>query len=552
MPQNSPIRRIAVTAAVWIFLIGAVFVLVQFNRAREAQYQKALASPDESVRDSMVRSLASQDILVETLTNSENPDEDSSSKQNVLSVKIRKDAVDSLNRLAASGQLTIATAMNNLFLLAKDSDGKVKDAAKAGLADIGKQSDANLTTLVAKLKSGDPDLRGAARDVLGLVGGLKTAQMVDPLVQDSVAQNDAEDSLAKIGAAAIPIMGTHLADKKADIRKKFADMLGGIGTPETINYLKPIAVSDTDASIRRVALVSLTKIVISSFDAYTKATADADAAKRAGKPAAAWSGPSESDMALVRGIEPILVQAVTDQTQENTVRAQAALTLGRIASPTAVTTLVAALSDYDPQVSHAAMQGVQATGAQAVAPLIAVLGSGSDEARRNAAEALGGIGTPQALDELKKILADHTTPQPLRRVATSALGRSGDVAVVPQLIQALGDSDGGVVNAAEDALIDARLSDAAIPQLIAAFAMPTPIPFNASQVLNNLGNKPVPALKEALAKPDVQTQLWAAVTLGQANTLDPDTTAALKALQSSPNPQVRYAASQAVAGVGGA
>ena len=550
MTDTAPFKKRFMTIAVWAVLILIVVITVNENRSRQKHYQQVLSSSDVPARDATVLELAQKDRLVEVLTNTENPNEDAKSAGNVTSIKLRKDAVDSVARLSASGKLPVDVTMHNLFLLSKDADTTVKDAAKAGLADMARKDPATMQILVGQLKNGDPDIRGSARDVLGTIGGVSTAALIDPLVHDAIAGGDAQDTLGKIGAPAIPLISGHLNDPKADIRKKFAEMLGTIGVPAATSPLITVAASDADPAVRRSALVALTKVVIGAYDAITKAKAGAREAQRLGKPVTA-SGPTPADMVLVRSIEPILIKTLMDPDQDSSVRAQAAITIGRTASLAAVSTLVASIGDYDALVAHGAMQGVQSTGAPAVAPLIAVLATGSDTARRNAVEALGGIGTPEAIRAVTAILDNPASAQPIRRVAIQALGRSGNTSVISKLIDALGDKDGDVASAAQDALVSSELASTAIPQLIAAFTRPSPIPFNASQVLTNMENLSIPALKAALVSPEPQIQMWAAVSLGQSNTHDPEVAAALRPLQQSTNEQVRYAASEALAHVAG-
>ncbi len=94
------------------------------------------------------------------------------------------------------------------------------------------------------------------------------------------------------------------------------------------------------------------------------------------------------------------------------------------------------------------------------------------------------------------------------------MGQSGNKLFLPILTRALGDTDGTVASAASDALLSPAAASNAVPSLIAAFARPDPVPFEASQTLARMGNLSVPSLKTAAASPNPRVQTWAAVTLG--------------------------------------
>ncbi|MBV9848893.1 MAG: HEAT repeat domain-containing protein, partial [Armatimonadetes bacterium] len=164
----------------------------------------------------------------------------------------------------------------------------------------------------------------------------------------------------------------------------------------------------------------------------------------------------------------------------------------------------------------------------------------------SAAEALGGIGSAPAIAALDAAFKNPATPAAVRQSAAIGLGRSGSPAVIPTLVRALGDPDGNVESAASAALLAPTLAPSAITPLIASFNQATPVPFNASQTLARMGNGAVPQLEAAAKSANPQTQTWAAVTLGQTDSKDPKIVAALTPLTKSGNPQVQFAAAQAI------
>jgi HEAT repeat protein len=102
-------------------------------------------------------------------------------------------------------------------------------------------------------------------------------------------------------------------------------------------------------------------------------------------------------------------------------------------------------------------------GVPAVPPLIQALGDGDWHVREAACRALGAIGDRQAVPPLIQALRDWY----VRAAACRALGAIGDRQAVPPLIQALGDRDRGVRAAACRAL--GAIGDRqAVPHLIQA------------------------------------------------------------------------------------
>ena len=558
------LRAIIIVAA----LILAVFSLVSYNRASQAKLEAALASPDQNIRDDAVQKLVVGGRLMDILINTQNPDEDKTSPQNVASLQIRKNAAESVSRLTTQNKVTPTEALDTEFALCKDSETAVKDIAKAGLATLAGQNDANLKAVVDRLSNGDPDIRGAAVDVLGKVGGDKAAAQVNAVLPLSAAQDSAISALQKIGAPSVPLIIAHLEDPKvqSDIafRQQMVGLLDQIASPASVGELTKLANKTDQPSVQRLAQVALADVVLAAYngvqkakdalpvaqDALAKAKDDATrtTAQKGLTDAQAAIPKAEAALPLVGGVEPTLSAVLKDLNADSEARAQAALALGSFASPTAIVSLVTALGDFDARVRDAALAGVQSAGPPAVGPLTAALkrpGTGAA-----AAQALGGIGTPVAVTALDTILADPATPVAIREGATIGLGRSGNRAVIPTLVRALGDSDGAVASAAQSGLLTPSLAHAAIPALVASFGQPTPAPFNASQTLARMGalteSDIVPALTKAITTGGVPAQTWAAVTLGQSGSKDSAVISALQRLAQSQNPQVQYAAQQSL------
>lgn len=553
------IRARLVTIAVWALIIIGIFVAVSVNRSNAAKTEAALSSENQAVRDGEVLRLVQGNRLTDALTATQNPNEDAKSDQNLESIKIRTDAADSVNRLTAAGKVPTARAMDTMFLLCKDPEAAVKDKAKDGLATLGGQNDANLNAIVGRLKDGDPDIRGAAVDVLGKIGGDKVAKVVDPLLQDPAAQDSAQSAMTKVGAPAVPYLVKHLDSPDVAFRQKMVTMLGQIASPGSVPELSKLATDKTQPSIRRVALTALAGAVLTNYNNAQKAAADAATAAKdpKAKPedvqkAKDAAQKAATDFAQTRAAEPALVDALKNPEDDSEARTQAALALGRTGGPAAISALVGSLGDFDARVKQAALAGVQSVGAPAAAPLTAALAQGAEDTRAAAAQALGGIGTPAAVASLKGVLANPATPVSVRRSAVIGLGQSGNPQVVPSLVAALGDPDGSVQSAASDAISSAEVMETtAIPALIGSFAKPTPVPINASQTLSRMGDLAVPALVVATKSPNPSVQTWAAVSLGQTESKKPEVLTALAPLKENANPGVKFAASEALTRLSG-
>lgn len=558
------LRAIVIVAA----LVLAVFGLVSYNRSSQAKLEAALASPDQNVRDGAVQRLVGSGRMMDVLINTQNPDEDKTSPQNVNSLQIRKNAADSVNRLTTQNKITPTQALDSEFALCKDSETAVKDIAKAGLATLAGQSDANLKAVVDRLSNGDPDIRGAAVDVLGKVGGDKAAAVVNAVLPLPAAQDSAISALQKIGAPSVPLVVAHLEDPKVQddiaFRQQMVNLLDQIASPASVGELTKLANKTDQPSVQRLAQVALADVVLAAYngvrtakDALTTAQGTLGKAKDAAAQTAAQKAltdtqaavpKAEAALPLVGGVEPTLSAVLQDLNADSEARAQAALALGRFASPTAVASLVTALGDFDARVRDAALAGVQSAGPPAVGPLTAALTRPDTGA--SAAQALGGIGTPAAVVALDAVLKNPATTVAVREGATIGLGRSGNPAVIPTLVRALGDADGTVASAAQQGLLTPALEHAAIPALVASFGQPTPVPFNASQTLARMGaltqTDVVPALTQAIGTGEAPAQTWAAVTLGQSGSKDGAVISALQRLAQSQNPQVQYAAQQSL------
>jgi HEAT repeat protein len=124
-------------------------------------------------------------------------------------------------------------------------------------------------------------------------------------------------------------------------------------------------------------------------------------------------------------VDPLRAMLLRGEGLEVTVAGEA---LGRIGGPEATDALLTALADPQPTARwHVAMAALEGMGEPAVEPLVAMLNGQDAHARRNAAQALGWIGSPTATDALVRAL-EKDRDATVRGQAAWALGEVGDAA----------------------------------------------------------------------------------------------------------------------------
>jgi len=136
-------------------------------------------------------------------------------------------------------------------------------------------------------------------------------------------------------------------------------------------------------------------------------------------------------MGVEAAVKPLRTMLFQGSGTEATIAGQA---LGRIGSRDAIDALTAALEEPVPTSRwHAAMAGLEAAGPAAVRPLADLLDSRDVYVRRNAAEALGWIGVPDATPALVDALRDRD--EVVRSKAAWSLGIIGDAAAERALLR---------------------------------------------------------------------------------------------------------------------
>jgi HEAT repeat protein len=317
----------------------------------------------------------------------------------------------------------------------------------------------------------------------------------------------------KANDRSLPALFALLNDKDDGVKQGAADALGKIGDPRAVDKLLAVLRNpQTSADVHRVVIGAIALI-------------------------AAPSG------------EQVLTDALNNPDDDSEARAQAAAGLGRIGTPSAITSLIKALSDDDLNLRAAASaalaragkpSGSNASNANVQTQLILALSAPRQETRLGAAQALQAIQTPNANNALLTALTDPANQPDVRSAAAAALGYQGNQAAVAPLIQALSDRSGAVQVAAQNAL--AAIGAPATDALIAATRQGGATAFYAAGALGQEGDLALPALERAAGTSNPVAQRWAAVALGETN--QPRARAALEQLANSPNPDVAYVAKE--------
>jgi hypothetical protein len=125
------------------------------------------------------------------------------------------------------------------------------------------------------------------------------------------------------------------------------------------------------------------------------------------------------------------------------------------------------------------------------------------EARRQAAEALGGVNEPWACDELLRLLKD-LIPE-VREAARDALRRQGPAAT-SVLVKALEDADPRVAVPAADLLGELKDLDAVRPLLLVMKFGSPEIRAAAARAIVRYGRAAIPGLMLAIQDPDPWTR----------------------------------------------
>jgi HEAT repeat protein len=237
--------------------------------------------------------------------------------------------------------------------------------------------------------------------------------------------------------------------------------------------------------------------------------------------------------------------------ENDLIREETVVALGAIADPRAVPKLLNLLGSFSEKVRLASAEALQDIGVPAAPALLVAAKSPNPVVRIGAARALGGIQDPEGRARAMTVALLNDPDAGVRIAAADALGQQPNPSTVPALIAKFEDPDGRVGDEAAAAV--AGVGKPAVPALISALrgGPGSSKVYYASSALRAIGRDAVPGLVTALRASDPVVARWSARILG-----DLGDTQALSELQSaaqsSPSPEVRWAAARSAERLGGA
>jgi len=276
-------------------------------------------------------------------------------------------------------------------LIAQLSDSTKRDTAARELIKLGADS---VPLLVDALQTHDPNLILTIQHILARIPSAAPALMkilatAHPIVRGRVAEifGISKDT------SAIPALLDALKGEYFTVRSRAALALGNIGDARAIPALLPL-LKDAEAEVRSAACVAIARFCDpTTFDDITTILLD----------------------------DPIIE-----------VRQSAARALGETKHPAALPFLMEALRDSSwwferEQAAADLLNAIKNMGAVAFEPLIEALGDREGTVRRYAANVLGEMGDPRAIEELGMTLYD--LHMEVGKAAAEALAKFGAPAV---------------------------------------------------------------------------------------------------------------------------
>jgi HEAT repeat protein len=342
--------------------------------------------------------------------------------------QVRRDAAEALGGITPASSDTIGALEEAL----RDYDSRVRRSAAGALGRIGPEASGSVPLLIDLLSDIDVGVVQAAAWALGQVG--------DP------------------ASSAVPTLTKLLTHGDADLRGAAADAIGRIG-PRAEQSASSLAeaLKDADPQVRASAALALGRVGPKSEDTATKLMqlmddedplvreSTTEALGQLGEPAVAVLVG-----ALNRG-NPIFLHSAVDA-------------LGKIGPP-AVPLLVEALNDGE-QLLLVRRYAALALAKITVPPLVDRLDDELVDIRMSAAEALGKIG-PDAVAAIPKLIEltqDRREAEVVREYAIVAMSRIAprDEVVVATLVDAVGDGNPRIFEAAVAALLSTKLSQGSV------------------------------------------------------------------------------------------
>ncbi len=434
----------------------------------------------------------------------------------------------------ALGRLGDNRAFGPLVTLLEDGDRDVRLATVAALGEL--RDDRAVSFLSNALLDGDHQVRRAVIRALGAIWNFE--ELINLGNEDRYVGWAAARKLGELGdPRAVEALITVLRDEHREVRRSAAAALVELGQPAVQPLIA--ALEDADWDVRQTAAEALGEIGdLRALEPLNLALRDAHSDVR-----------RTAARALVKLGEPALETLITALRDTNSnLRALSAEALGRLGDPRAVRPLTNALRDYNSEVRQMATQALVRLGQPAVVPLILALEDEDHLVRRAAANVLGAIGDPRAVDRLIDALRDKDPD--VRRAIANALDEIGDPRALEPFIAALEDDDRIVRREAAWALGQLGNPSAVEPLIAALQDEDRGVRQAASGALVKMGQPVIETLCAALGDANAAVR-WAITgvlgQLGDSSTIDP-----LIALLQDRDHVVRRAAATSLGKVGDA
>ncbi|MCC6729595.1 MAG: HEAT repeat domain-containing protein [Chthonomonadales bacterium] len=526
-------NRKYINYAIFIAIVGLVVGLA-INHSRHMAYVvSSMAGPDRVARIAAAKELVRGEQFMDSITGEETP----------TRVRIVQALVD----WAASGEANgpdpsdpkktfgPKSAVTQMVAYLKDTDKPVRDALLVGLIQVGTLTPENLQELVNGIKDGDGNARKVCITVLQALGqkdpatGLALLKATLPDYDQAALESAMARRKPEVAEQIIPkVVALMKADAAArgtggDVLAAFEDQ-----RERSVAELAPL-LKDADVGVRSGAVNALGKV--------GSKTPVPQLVQMMHKDTAQVRRVAIGAIALIadRSGEAALTEALNRPDDNNEARAQAATGLGRIATPTAIATLVKALQDDDLKVQTAAVNALARAGQPAVRPLLVALRAPDPRLRVRAAQALEGIASPASNAALSAALNDPV--REVRVAAAHAMGFEGNAGAVPALVARLANPDGSLAAAASEAL--ATIGAPARPALAKALSGEATRAYFAAQALGRQGAAAVSTARQA-ASAEPAAGRWAAIALTSIG--GPEATTALQDLARSGTGETRAAA----------
>ncbi|MCP1662451.1 MAG: hypothetical protein D5R99_04530 [Methanocalculus sp. MSAO_Arc1] len=307
----------------------------------------------------------------------------------------------------------------------KDNNRNVQFASAMKLTVMGRSA---IDELLKAIKSESPELRSLAEEVIGEMREVAVEPLLDALYDESpVIRAVASRNLGRIGGSSVvgPLTRALETDEDDEVRAIIVEALGYIGTPEAAD---PIirSLQDREENVRMVAARTLgymndpsaTKALINALedtdlrvrDAALQALHDPDGTPRehlvrALTDESGTAGPGVSDALKAIGWTPeteeeqvcflisqsrwfevdkigkSALKPIRETLEKGSVEAriEAIKTIGRLHDPEAITLLIDSLADENLMIRKRAEYALVDIGLDAVEPLTALLGKGTDQ-----------------------------------------------------------------------------------------------------------------------------------------------------------------------------